>query len=501
MELFSVLSFIFLLILLYHYFYSSGNNTGFKNYPIVGTIPEIMKNSHRFLDWEAEVLANCPTNTAVLHLPGKTRVITANPLNVDYILRTNFENYSKGEEYLFLLEDFLGRGIFNSDGKLWKVQRKLASYEFNSKSLKNFFMEKVVMEIKTRLLPLLEKAAEKGLVLDMQNVVEKFSFDNICELAFSFDPGCLGADGSSHPGVEFMKAFQDAGELIASRYRYFNPSIWKLKRFFNIGSERRLRESISTVDKFIYDIIRPRIDQANEEDNKEKADLLSRYIESNIENGSPEFLRDVMINTIEAGQGSTGSALSWFFWVLSSRKDTQEKILNELKTIRARNKTDIGETFSYEELRDMQYLHAAFLESMRLYSPLPVNTRKCENDDVMPDGTFVKKGWFVSYDNYAMARLERIWGKNCAEYYPERWLDEDGVCRQESPCRYVVFHAGPRICPGKEMAYIQMKAVAASIIERFEISKLQDMVKRSGGHLLSLSFRIQGGVPVTVRKR
>ncbi|GMN68988.1 hypothetical protein TIFTF001_038038 [Ficus carica] len=499
MYLFSLESFLFLvLISLSLYFYSStkrSTNTGFKNHPIVGTLPEFLTNRHRIFDWMAEDLAACPTNTSVFHRPGRNGVVTANPLNVEHILKTNFENYPKGDDFISLLEDFLGRGIFNTDGELWKVQRKTASYEFNSKSLRNFVMQNVIVETETRLIPILEKAAEKGLVLDLQDVLERFSFDNVCKLAFNYDPGCLAVDENSDAGAEFMRAFETAAELSSGRFRYAIPFLWKIKKFLNIGSERQLRESISAVHKFAEDIIRSRIGQGK----GEEADLLSRFMGSHVENSSPEFLRDIVISFILAGRDSTSSALSWFFWVLSSRQDVQEKILNELEQIRGRNGKNIGDVFSYEDLRDLHYLHAAISESMRLYPPVSSDMKKCRKDDVLPDGTFVGKDWFVSYTNYAMGRMESIWGKNCLEFRPERWLDDDRVCRQESPFRYAVFHAGPRICLGKDMAYIQMKSIAASIIERFEVN-VQEKEKRLE-IMLSLTLRMNGGLPITVRKR
>jgi len=51
----------------------------------------------------------------------------------------------------------------------------------------------------------------------------------------------------------------------------------------------------------------------------------------------------------------------------------------------------IGETYSYDELHDMHYLHAAISEALRLYPPVPANKKTCLNDDIMPDGTIVGK--------------------------------------------------------------------------------------------------------------
>ena len=98
-----------------------------------------------------------------------------------------------------------------------------------------------------------------------------------------------------------------------------------------------------------------------------------------------------------------------------------------------------------------------------------------------------------------MGRMESIWGKDCLEFRPERWLGEDGRFRQESPFRFPVFHGGPRMCLGKEMANIQMKFIAATVIERFEISVLGK--EKCPEHVFSLTLRMKDGLPVTMRKR
>jgi cytochrome P450 len=115
----------------------------------------------------------------------------------------------------------------------------------------------------------------------------------------------------------------------------------------------------------------------------------------------------------------------------------------------------------------MHYLHAAITESMRLYPPASADTHGCKEDDFLPDGAFVGKGWLLTSCAYAMARLESISCEDCGEFTPERWLDEEGAFRPENPFKYLIFHAGPRMCLGKEMANIQMKPIAACVLERF----------------------------------
>lgn len=149
---------ILLLSLLSLYFYLHRKTTaashGFKLYPIIGALPDFIINRHRFYDWATEILAGCPANTAVFRRPGKVHgVLTANPQVVEYMLKSNFDNFPKGPRFISLLQDFLGAGIFNADGDLWIMQRKTASYEFNTKSLRNFVMENVSSELQNRLIP------------------------------------------------------------------------------------------------------------------------------------------------------------------------------------------------------------------------------------------------------------------------------------------------------------------------------------------------------------
>ncbi|CAL5352449.1 unnamed protein product [Camellia sinensis] len=45
----------------------------------------------------------------------------------------------------------------------------------------------------------------------------------------------------------------------------------------------------------------------------------------------------------------------------------------------------------YEEVKDMVYTHASLSETMRLYPPIPIDGKQALKNDVLPDGTVVKK--------------------------------------------------------------------------------------------------------------
>ena len=79
----------------------------------------------------------------------------------------------------------------------------------------------------------------------------RFPLDSIFKVVFRVELNCL--EGSSKEGTAFMKAFDDSNALVY--WRYVNP-FWKLKRFFNIGSEATLKKKIKFLDDFVHGVIR-----------------------------------------------------------------------------------------------------------------------------------------------------------------------------------------------------------------------------------------------------
>lgn len=131
---------------------SSTSTHGPPSYPILGCLISFYKNRRRLLDWYTDLLYKSPTQTIVVRRLGARRtLVTANPANVEYVLRTNFNNFPKGKPFTEILGDLLGFGIFNVDGELWSTQRKLASHEFSTKSLREFLVKVLEEEVDHRL--------------------------------------------------------------------------------------------------------------------------------------------------------------------------------------------------------------------------------------------------------------------------------------------------------------------------------------------------------------
>ncbi|CAK8571808.1 unnamed protein product [Lathyrus sativus] len=472
---------------------STTNTTIPKSYPIFGSAFSLAANFHRRVQWISDILQTIPSSTFVLHRPfGSRQVFTAQPAVVQHILKTNFPCYGKGLTFYQSINDLLGDGIFTVDGDAWKFQRHISSHEFNTKSLRKFVETVVDVELSNRLLPVLfEASINQTTILDFQDILQRFTFDNICMIAFGYDPEYLLP---SLPEIPFAKAFNESAQLSIERLNALIPLLWKVKKFLNIGTERRLKEAVAQVRGLATQIVKDKKKVLGEKSALESVDLLSRFLNSG--HSDESFVVDIVINFILAGRDTTSAALTWFFWLLSKHSHVENEILKEI--------TAKSETVSYDEVKDMVYTHAALCESMRLYPPLPVDTKLAAHDDVLPDGTEIKKGWRVTYHVYAMGRSEKIWGPDWAEFRPERWLSRNEVGKWSfigiDYYSYPVFQAGPRVCIGKDMAFLQMKRVVAGIMGRFRV--VPAMV---GGiepeYIANFTSLMKGGFPVRIEKR
>ncbi|KAK8641360.1 hypothetical protein V6N13_010771 [Hibiscus sabdariffa] len=443
------------------------------------------KEFDNLCDWFTHLLQKSATGTIHIHVLGNT--ITANPENVEHILKTRFENYPKGKPFAAILGDFLGKGIFNVDGDSWKFQRKMASLELGRTSIRRHAFDIVNSEIQSRLLPLLSLVSGEQRVLDLQDVFRRLSFDNICKFSFGLDPGCLEL---SLPVSEFAEAFDLASQLSAQRALASSPLIWKLKRALNLGTEKRLKQAIKTVDALVQEMINQRRDKCFSDSNG----LLSRFMGTI---NDDKYLRDIVVSFLLAGRDTVAAGLTSFFWLLCQHPEVESAIRDELERV-VGSSDDHQQMASFDQLRDMHYLHAALYESLRLFPPIQFDSKFALEDDILPDCTFVGKGTRVTYHPYAMGRMERVWGPDCLQYKPERWL-KHGRYVPENLFKYPVFQAGKRVCLGKEMALVEMKSVVLAIISRFNIRVLNP--NQAPRFAPGLTANVRGGLPVLVQQK
>ncbi|XP_068639111.1 cytochrome P450 704B1 [Aristolochia californica] len=465
-------------------------NNGPKTWPIVGAAVEQLTNYHRMHDWLVDYLSK--TRTITVGMPFMATSYTADPANVEHILKSNFSNFPKGAMYHSFMKVLLGDGIFNADGEMWRKQRKTASLEFASKNLREFSTI-VFREFAMKLSDILCQASAHHQPIDMQDLLMRMTLDSICKVGFGVEIGTLSPE---LPENDFARAFDATNAIVT--LRFIDP-LWRIKRFLRIGSEALLNESIKIVDEFTYSMIQRRKAEIEEartrKREKVKHDILSRFIElgENPEsNLNDKSLRDVVLNFVIAGRDTTATTLSWFIYMLITHPEVAERLYRELRSFEEnqamekkiilvpyetekpenfrRRMSQFAELLTYDSLGRLPYLHAAVNETLRLYPAVPQDPKGILEDDVLPDGTQLKAGNMMTYVPYSMGRMEYIWGPDAVSFNPDRWF-KDGVLQSVTPFKFTAFQAGPRICLGKDSAYLQMKMTLA-VLCRFYVFTL-----------------------------
>ncbi|KAI3756853.1 hypothetical protein L1987_56676 [Smallanthus sonchifolius] len=486
---------LFLLVLIFLYIYNKLQTN--KHHPIGGTVFNMFINFKRLHHYMTDIAAKHKTFRMISPLHGE--IYTTDPAIVEYILKTNFENYGKGTYTHSWLGDFLGDGIFTVDGDKWREQRKLSSHEFSTKNLRDFSgvtFRKNAIKVGN----IFSEAANSNQVVDINDLFMKATADSIFKVAFGIDLDNLS--GSNEEGVRFSRAFDDSNELTYNRLVDIS---WKIKKYLNIGSEAELRKNLNMVDEFVYKVIQIKSEQMNKSKDDfsvTKKDILSRFMQ--MENRPPKYFRDIIMNYVLAGKDPIAATMTWFLYMLCKHPEVQDKVAKDIKEAtnmkeETTNVADFEARVSEDALDKMQYLQAALAETIRLYPALPLDPKICFSDDVLPDGCMVKKGDMISYLPYAMGRMKFIWGDDALDFKPERWLDDNGCFRSESPFKFTAFQAGPRTCLGREFAYRQMKIFSSILLGcfMFKLSNANEDPK----YRTTLNIQLDGPLNIYVSAR
>ncbi|KAJ6879252.1 hypothetical protein NC652_032734 [Populus alba x Populus x berolinensis] len=407
----------------------------YKYHPVAGTVFTQLLHFNRVHHYMTNLAGKYKTYR--LRAPFRSEIYTVDPVNVEYILKTNFENYGKGDHNYDNLSGLLGDGIFTVDGHKWRQQRKVSSYEFSTKVLRDF-SSVIFRKNVAKLANIVSDAAKANQSMDIQDLFMKSTLDSIFKVGFGVELDSMC--GSNEEGVKFTSAFDDASALTLWRYV---DVFWKIKRFLNIGSEAALKKNVKVVNDFVYKLINKKIElmrTSKEVSSLKKDDILSRFLQ--VTENDPTYLRDIILNFVIAGKDTTATALSWFIYMLCKNPAVQNTIAQEVReATKVKEITDYAEfaaSINEEALEKMHYLHAAISETLRLYPSVPVDGKICFSDDTLPDGFNVRKGDMVAYQPYAMGRMKFIWGDDAEEYKPERWL-KDGVFSARKPFQVYSF--------------------------------------------------------------
>ncbi|KAF9368582.1 hypothetical protein CPB97_004471 [Podila verticillata] len=386
------------------------------------------------------------------------------PENYEHVVKTGFWNYVKGPLFADAIGAFVGpSGLVLTEGVEFKVKRRLVSQIFHVKAFHNYTSDVFVVQGK-RLNDHLGKAADEGTAVDFQHLIDSFALDSIGGVIFGRGFGCLDDINHKVPFEVSLKAL-----LEISGRRLFIP-FWRIHEPLT-GVDKKVQHHNQVMEGHIQNLIDERRRDGHSAQNP---DLLQLLLEAKDDDGQP-LTDDVLISNlmtmVVAGHETTAQALTWMLYFLLCENADKDIITTLVK-----------------EVDDA-------LQALRLSPPLPRALRQCVRDDVLPDGTRVYAGEYVTWGGYVMGRSESIWGPDALEYKPSRWLGSV----KPSANKFVSFHGGPRVCVGQQFAILQAQTIVALIFQSFEVS-LEDPAKIAT-YAPSLTLPIQGGLKIRLKRR
>ncbi|KAN0066513.1 Protein kinase alk2 [Thecaphora frezii] len=423
-------------------------------------------------------------------LGGRVTIINR-PEYIRWVQKTNFENYIKGPDFAKSMGDVMStHGIFVADGEVWKKQRKMASHIFSVSNFRTHVQATIQRDLKM-LRSVAKDAARKQAEVDLPDLFFRFTLSSFSLMAFSADVGCLPTEVHKlQEAVAFAKNFDYAQRIMDERF--FDPFPTWIELFTAQG--RKMRQTIRELHSFCYRIIDLRM-EANSRGEGQAAsgkggkDLLALFMEQNLKR---EDLLPIVLNFLIAGRDTTAQTLSWLFYEFYKKPECMEKCRQEVH-----EKLGSGDTYrpmSYDDLGSLVYTQACLYEALRLHPSVPKNMKKAVRDDVirpyaqqldggekvptavksdkLPD-LVIKAGETVIWMDYVMARMPELWGPDCEEFKPERFLEQrdDGTASIKTYSQYLfhAFNAGPRLCLGQTLATYEGCAVTAEILAHFNI--------------------------------
>ncbi|PHU15497.1 hypothetical protein BC332_16702 [Capsicum chinense] len=292
-------------------------------------------------------MVKSPSSTITLTgLFSQSCILTSNPSNVKHILKTRFNVYQKDSILRRGLIDLLGCGIFLVDGAEWKSQRQLMSHEFRTEMFLQLVESITMKELSTRLLPLFSSAHANAFALDLQEIFGWFTFDMVCQVAFAYDPHYL-LPSLKQNSTPLADAYRTAIKMSMGRNRIIEKK------------EALLTNNSDGVPSSFFDRM-----LAKSDDHKNKSVF------------DENFYIDKAINLILGAEDTLCLALVWNFWLVSSNPQVEKEIVREIH-----QKEDSN------NLKEMVYKHSSICESMRLYHPVPQESKQAMKDDIWPDGS------------------------------------------------------------------------------------------------------------------
>ncbi len=373
----------------------------------------------------------------VIRLPVLTPSLLVNdPAAVHHILLSNQKNYTKVKTSYSRLASLVGPGLLTTSGDDWQERRDLYQPKFHGKNLQQY--ENIVQRCTDHLIAVWDK--KSGKQINVTNEMLSLGM-NIMTQAF------LGIDITDR-SLDLVHVVHFLNQFAARKFPIFK---W-------IPTVRNLRYHIHTkfFDRYLLDTLKnsPKVTEE-----PLLVDLLRKDEQGNFLR-SDEYILGEAKNFFVAGHETTGNALSWALYLLVKNPYSLQIVQDEIDNVIGTGKP------TFENIENLTYLEMVILETLRLYPPIWLITRRAIEEDNLA-GYKVPANMSVNIITYLLHRHPQYWNQPDI-FYPERFLPEASKNRPKTA--FIPFGFGPRVCIGRQFAMMNMKMILARLIQSYRFS-------------------------------
>ncbi|MDX2303143.1 MAG: cytochrome P450 [Microscillaceae bacterium] len=427
---------------------------GPKGLPVLGNLLQINNNT---IHQQVEAWSKTYGNLFKIYLGGRLFIISADPEFNLYLLKIRPHSVSRSNRLHHIMKDFGIVGVFNAEGEQWRRQRQFVMQGLAQKHLRQFFP--TIASVTDRLRKRWQKSAQKGEVIDIQNDLMRYTVDVTTSLAFGYDMNTLEKE---------KDVIQDHLEKIfptMNRRLYMPFAYWK---YFKFPSDKKTDKALEEIRKYGEGIIREtrlKIEQ-NPELEENPSNFLEALLVAKDEDGS-KFTDDEIYSNVFtmllAGEDTTANSIAWMAYYLTEYPEIARKIREEVDQV-------LGKDLVLEDFnlgKDLSYIDAFALETLRFKPVAPINGTLLL-EDIPYKGYLFPKGTTILVASRPGSQLESHYPDSLS-FKPERWLDPE--FRKQDRFN-IPFGSGPRLCPGRSLALLEIKVAVAMMVKNFDLERI-----------------------------
>jgi cyclooctatin synthase len=214
--------------------------------------------------------------------------------------------------------------------------------------------------------------------------------------------------------------------------------------------------------------------------------LLARDEETG-EGLTDEEVSDEVLTLLTAGHETTANALSWAVHHLGESPDIEAKVHAEVDGVLG------GRGVTFEDIPNLKFLHGVVMETLRLYPPAWILTRRATTTARLGD-VELPAGASVFFAPFALQRDPAVY-PDPNVFDPDRWATDRSTLTQRPS--FVPFGGGRRQCIGDVFAMTELVVILATIAQRWRLLPVPGQPVR----INSISALKPSHLPMTPQRR